>query len=152
MRLSSIMSNHILKTQWWVQHYVLREVVAMSDCSHCKTIYFFCRDKSFPSATCTHCPSSSPCGSLWRKNLTVSYLNCGDQNWSQHPRCSLISMELSGMITFLALLVTSLQVQPRNWFVFSAAALHAWPMFNLSTRTPMSLSASVLQSHMDPRL
>jgi len=73
-------------------------------------------------------------------SLSASYLNCGDQNWTQYSRCSLTSAEQVGMIMPLSLLVMPLWLQPRARFAFVAAVVFCGLMVSLwSTGIPRVL-------------
>jgi len=69
----NIVSRRILKTsenlQQWGLYHIPGEIVAVTCWCHCKKISFLYQDETSLSATCTHCPLSSPCGSLWRESL-----------------------------------------------------------------------------------
>lgn len=75
--------------------------------------------------------------------------------WSVETRylmCVLIIAEKSGIITFLSLLVMTLQLQPSIRFAFVATVMHCWLLFIVFARTARYFSAKLLPSNTDPGL
>lgn len=83
--------------------------------------------------------------------LSASFLNWGDENWVWYCRCGLRNTEQREMITSLPRLVNPLRIQPSIQSL--AAVTHCWLMVSLlSTKTPKSLGAQLLPSHINPKL
>ena len=75
------------------------------------------------------------------------------QNWTQHSRCGLTSVQYRGMIPSLLLLATPFLIQARMPLAFLATWAHCWLMFSwLSTSTPRSFSIGQLSSPSPPSL
>lgn len=85
-------------------------------------------------------------------SISMSLLYWGAEKWTEHSRCSFISAEQKGRITFLNLQVIIYGSpgyhQPSLWQGHTAASCSSW----CSARTPRSFSAELLSSWLDPRM